>query len=230
MVKVISVGHRCSSSSFIKTLNLKTESYPFDWIVSKLDVVEDCIETNFVHFLNRNNYVTHKTETGYMIDNEKVFLCNEVAHVNTYYETNKDNRSTYDYKLALNHHNLDVEKDYQYYERCISRLYELFKTDIKKYYLYFHPFMGINYFKANKDNVLKEFDKFNNYIIRKTKNIFGLYFIMISHTQDTISVVLKETPTYKVFVIHAHHNLFTSTSPFSKELAEILSILRKNLI
>ena len=50
MYKVISFGYRCSSATFIQKLNLKTESYPFDWIVSKLDVIKDCIETNFVHF------------------------------------------------------------------------------------------------------------------------------------------------------------------------------------
>ncbi len=30
MYKVISFDHRCSSASFIKILNLKTESYPFN--------------------------------------------------------------------------------------------------------------------------------------------------------------------------------------------------------
>ena len=50
MYKVISFGHRCSSASFIQNLNLKTESYPFDWLVSKLDIIKDCIETKFVHF------------------------------------------------------------------------------------------------------------------------------------------------------------------------------------
>ena len=38
MYKVISFGHRCSSASFFQALNLKIESYPFAWLVSKLDV------------------------------------------------------------------------------------------------------------------------------------------------------------------------------------------------
>ena len=63
MYKVISFGHRCSSASFIRLLNLKSESYPFDWLVSKLDVIKDCIETKFVHFLDINNYITQNTET-----------------------------------------------------------------------------------------------------------------------------------------------------------------------
>ena len=36
MYSVISFGHRCSSATIIQNLNLKTESYPFDWLVSKI--------------------------------------------------------------------------------------------------------------------------------------------------------------------------------------------------
>jgi hypothetical protein len=99
MYKVISFGHRCSSAAFIQRLNLKTESYPFDWLVSKLDIIKDCIETKFVHFLNVKNYITQNTETFNMIDNEKIHIANEVAEVNIYYETDKENRETYKYKL-----------------------------------------------------------------------------------------------------------------------------------
>lgn len=48
MYKVISFGHRCSTASFIQ--NLKTESYPFDWLVSKLDIIKDCIEKSSFFF------------------------------------------------------------------------------------------------------------------------------------------------------------------------------------
>ena len=91
MYKVISFGHRCSSASFIQNLNLKTESYPFDWLVSKLDIIKDCIETKFVHFLNVNNYITQNTETLNIIDNAKTHICNEVAQVNIYYEPAGEN-------------------------------------------------------------------------------------------------------------------------------------------
>ena len=36
--------------------------------------------------------------------------------------------------------------------------------------------MGINDFQNNKETILNEFDNFNQYIIKKTKNIFGIYF------------------------------------------------------
>jgi hypothetical protein len=232
MYKVISFGHRCSSAAFIQRLNLKTESYPFDWLVSKLDIIKDCIETKFVHFLNVNNYITQNTETINMIDNEKTHICNEVAQVNIYYETdtqNIQNKQTYSYKLTLTHHNLN--NDYEYYQRCINRLYELFETDIQKYYLYFHPIMGINDYTNNKEDILNEFDNFNKYIIEKTKNIFGIYFILVKYNENVKSIKLIETQNYNVFVLYCNDDFLDSGGTFrgnyDVEQEEVLSILKK---
>jgi hypothetical protein len=234
MYKVISFGHRCSSASFIKNLNLKTESYPFDWLVSKLDIIKDCIETKFVHFLNVNNYITQNTETFNMIDNTKTHICNEVSQVNIYYETDKQNIQTYNYKLALNHHNLNNDHDDEYYKRCINRLYELFETDIQKYYLYFHPIMGINDFQNNKENILNDFDNFNQYIIEKTKNIFGIYFILIRHNENIKSIKLKESQNYNIFVLYCNFNFLDGGTIFmgnhNIEQEEVLSILKNIFI
>jgi len=232
MYKVISFGHRCSSATLIKLLNLKTESYPFDWLVSKLDVIKDCIETKFVHFLNVNNYKTQNTETFNIVDNTKTIVFNEVAHINTFYETDTRNVQTYKYKLALNHRN--VNNDCEYFQRCIKRLYELFETDIKKYYLHFHPIMGINDFHNNKENILNDFDNFNQYILGKTKNIFGIYFILIRHNENVKSIKLKETQNYNVFVLYCNDNFLDMDNPFGGnnniEIEEMLTILKNIFI
>jgi len=233
MYKVISFGHRCSSAAFIQSLNLKTESYPFDWLVSKLDVIKDCIETKFVHFLNVDNYVKKNTETFNVIDDKKTnILCIEVAEVNTYYQIDIQNVQTYNFDLALNHHNLN--NDYEYYQRCINRLFELFATDIQKYYLYFHPIVGINDFQNNKENILNNFDNFNQYIIEKTKNIFGIYFILIRHNENIKSIKLKETQNYNVFVLYCNDDFLDVGMPFlgnsNMEYDEVLSILKNIFI
>ena len=231
MYKVISFGHRCSSATFIKLLEIKTESYPFDWIVSKLDVIKDCIETKFVHFLNLKNYITKNTVSINKIDNTIINIENEVSQVNMYYEKDTQNIQTYNLKLALNHHDLinDIQY-YEYYQRCINRLYELFETDIQKYYLYFHPIMGINDYTNNKEDILNEFDNFNKYIIEKTKNIFGIYFILIRYNENIKSIKLKETQNYNVFVLYCNDNFIDGGAPFmgnsNIEQEEVLSILK----
>lgn len=236
MYKVISFGSRCSSSDLIKLLNLKTESYPFDWLVSKLDVIKDCIETNFINFLDLNNYVVTTTETFNMTDCIKTHICNEGSHVNTYYEKYyKNNISTYDYKLLINHKYLNDNNNFEYYKRCINRLYDLFNSDVKKYYIYFHHIMGLNDYENNKENIFNEFDNFSEYIITKTKNIFGLYFILIKHNhkQNIKSYKIKETSYYKIFIIYCNDDFIDAGRPFygncKIEEEEILSILRLNL-
>lgn len=228
MYKVISFGHRCTSASFLQLLNLKTESYPFDWLVSKLDVVKDCIETNFVHFLNVNNYITTQSETVNIIDNETIFYCNEIVNVNMYYQTDLDNRQTFNYKLALNHHNMN--SDYEYYQRCINRLNDLFESDIQKYYIHFCNILGINDFENKKDTILEEFYNFNDFILKKTKNIFGIYFIPVKHDESVKSIKLIETQNYVVFLLYCNKNFldfgYLFSEDFEKEKEEVLSILK----
>jgi hypothetical protein len=119
---MISFGYRCSTGGLIQKLNLKTESHPFDWCVSKLDVIKDCIETKFIHFSNVSNYEIRYLENYNLIDGQKISIDGPSAiPVNTYYETT-DNVQTYNSKLALNHQNLT--NDYDYYQRCIHRLYD----------------------------------------------------------------------------------------------------------
>jgi hypothetical protein len=48
----VSLGYRCSSAALLKKLQLKNESYPFDWLVSRLSVIEDSIQSGFKEFLN----------------------------------------------------------------------------------------------------------------------------------------------------------------------------------
>ena len=54
---IFSVGHRCTSASLIKELHMKYESYPFDWVVSKLDVINHCLNDNFKKCLRSNIFI-----------------------------------------------------------------------------------------------------------------------------------------------------------------------------
>jgi hypothetical protein len=208
------------------------ESYPFDWLVSKLEVIKDCIETKFIHFLDPNNYKVQNTETYNLIDNNKIHICDEIAHINTYYENNENNNSTYNFQLALNHYNL--QNDYDYYTRCVNRLYELFESDIKKYYIYFNPIIGINDFNNNKDDIVNNFDTFNQFIIKQTKNIFGIYFILIKHNENILSYKIKETLNYDIIIIYCNDNFLDGGDPFMGisqiEKEEVINILKQYFI
>lgn len=234
MVKVISFGHRCSSAYFIQSLNLKTESYPFDYLVSKLDVIKDCIETKFIHFLNVNNYITQEVENYNMIDDKKVYIRNDIAHVNLNYEKieNINLIPKNNYKLSLTHRNLNEHQEY--YQRCVNRLYDLFNMDVKKYYIYTHPILGINDYNKLKENILDEYDDFNNFLLNQTTNIFGLYFILVKQAEDVKSIKIKETLNYDVFLIYCNDDFIDGGTPFmgnfDVETEEIKNILKNYFI
>lgn len=178
--------------------------------------------------------IQKKSETCNVIDNIKYHICYEDVQVNTFYESNKNNIYTLEYKLALNHHNLKNINDYEYYLRCVNRLYDLFNSDIKKYYIYFHPILGINDFQNNKDNIINDFDDFSNYIVTKTKNIFGIFFILIKYNNNMKSCKIKETTDYNIFILYCNDNFLDTSLTFDGncdiEKKEVLMILQNIFI
>ena len=91
---------------------VKKESYPFDWIFSTPDIIIDCINTNFAHFLNKENCTLD-------IDS--------VNNTNKYY---------YPSNLTMyNHRNILRDNDYEYFIRCISRFNKLLMQNKKKLFI-----------------------------------------------------------------------------------------------
>jgi len=211
-MKVISFGHRCSSASLLKLLNLKEESYPFDWLVSKLSTVKACIEDDFKNFLNVDNYVELSMKTYNIIDGIKCHAYSEPGIekvlVNMFYETNKETDQTYNVQLGINHRNIKIEENLDYYKRCIARLNELLKSDVKKLYIYIHPIMGPNDYSNKKESIVNEFAEFDNFILTKTSNIFGIYFILVMADMNTKYTILEKTEMYIIYIVYFNNNCF----------------------
>jgi hypothetical protein len=55
-MKFISIGPYCSTAYILKVNNLRTESYPFDYIFSSLEIVKHCINDKFNIFLDKKYY------------------------------------------------------------------------------------------------------------------------------------------------------------------------------
>lgn len=55
----ISLGQNCSTAWYLKQVGCKNASYPFDWIFSSSLIIEDCLESKFSHFLDRQQIEQH---------------------------------------------------------------------------------------------------------------------------------------------------------------------------
>jgi len=214
---LFSVGHRCTSASLIKELRLKFESYPFDWIVSKLDVVLHCIQDDFCQYLDQGNYEDLHSETFNHCDGEKRHICHETISFNKFYETTflhetggieKNVLGTYGMMLAMTHHNICTDHDKGYFERCVARFKNVLGLPQRKYYLYVHPLMGNAEFEEKASSLLVYFMEFVHGFKECTNNSFGIFFVSVkNHARKNQRETIFENEDMIVFVLYTNDNL-----------------------
>lgn len=166
----ISLGCACNTSLYLKELNLKRFSLPYDWIFTNLDMIKHTIEDDFKSFL----------DTSLMSDRKVTQASHNFYH-----------------QKLFNHRNpKSVREDYDYYQRCIDRFKQVINSKDNKLFIHtlyqqpqkFHR----DYLKFNRKfqnvafdlNKLKEFNQFLNSI---TTN-YTLLVIVQNPKQDTSQV------------------------------------------
>ena len=193
---IFSLGYRCSSAGILKSLGIKHASYPFDWMVSRPPIILDCIDTEFFHFLNPQNYV-QKDSATYDYRNPLITqkICDENICYNQHYEKDaasyplsslciippclSSDRDAYAYKLMMNHHNILSEKDRAYYERCVSRWNEMMDSSDQKLALYIHPCLDHHIWIELSSSILEDTRKFHEYLSTHTVGYNGIYIFPV---------------------------------------------------
>ena len=218
---IFSLGHRCTSSSLIKEMKQKFETYPFDWVVSKLDVIAHCIETEFSEFLKVENYDVVNSETFNLCDGEKTHIMHETVVYNKYYEaqsTEVNDIGTFGLKLGMTHHDIRVEKDFQYFQRSVERFKNILALDNKKYYLYLHPIMGFKDYAAMIQGLEVYFTSFSEYFKSKTRNSFGIFFVVVKCEERKCNVeLLTQTDNCAIYVVYTNNKLVDGGGVFCGE-------------
>lgn len=193
---IFPLGYRCSSAGILKQLSLKTESYPFDWLVSRLPVIQHCLETNFRYFIQdiSNNYAQYKTVTQhYEFNGTTTFICDETVVANTYYNQMPISlvhfaqplrlpHDTYAFPLVMNHHNIFTPSDFEYYQRCIQRFHNVLNQPTQPtMYLYIHPALSTIEFEMHKSSLISEIKSFQQFLQTTYPQTYpkGIVFIPI---------------------------------------------------
>ena len=113
-ISFISLGPNCHTAGVLKELNYKNCSYPFDWILSNLEIVIYNISNDFIDFMDRNNYI--------YTSNNKITL--------------KNTNIKYLENMFVHKNPIINKEDFDYYLRCISRFKNLKSTDDYKLFVY----------------------------------------------------------------------------------------------
>jgi hypothetical protein len=105
-----SLGPHCHSSYLLKQNNLKKASYPFDWIFTKYNTIQEIINDNFDEFLNKENYIEISPEKcGHKLYHDSMFW----------------------------HHNpLTNNEHYNYFKRCVERFKDMLLSRKQKLFIY----------------------------------------------------------------------------------------------
>lgn len=147
--EALSIGDTCMASHLLKKNNLKRKSYPFDWIFSNLDMVEDCIQDGFVKFLDKN-------AMRRLPDPEKTNQCGHLHYGNPP-----------DY-VIFNHHNpLDNEEEYQYFKRCIKRFYETMALPQTTLLFLVYRYIPFSEIENSKNRVLDFNQKLKSILVKR---------------------------------------------------------------
>jgi hypothetical protein len=139
-------------------MQLKLESYPFDWIYSSFDTIIHCIEDDFKTFLDKSYYTDVK---------DKLPGHRQCAH--TLYHSN-----------MFYHHDPRTDDDYNYYKRCIERFRQLLKSNDNKLFI-------ISYYNESHENyetIEQEVLELNNYLKTRTTN-YSIFVIIPTLNQGT---------------------------------------------
>jgi hypothetical protein len=185
----------------VKHLGLKNESYPFDWILSNLEIINYSILNNFSEFLDKNNY--------YKSNNKISLIEKNIKYLDT----------------MFNHRDpVDNENDYQYIVRCVNRFNNL--QNDNNFKLFFHSIYNNSY---NKDelvecnNILNEkFKKYKlivlNYINSEEKKNYTIDY----DTIIIINIYIKYNPSIWYDIDKAIFNFYDNNKPI-EEIVKKLS-------
>jgi hypothetical protein len=110
-MEFISIGSKCITALNLKNTGFRKAAYPFDWLFCSLTMVQHCIATNFVYFLDKKFIVPVLENTS------------DHAFYKRYLQSRKENDEAIS---VFNHHNLCSEDVYQAFTRRCHRFMKRF--------------------------------------------------------------------------------------------------------
>jgi hypothetical protein len=228
--KIFSLGYRCSSAGILKEMRLKQESFPFDWLISRLSVIKQCIQDDFQEFMKIENYENRHTNTYEMAENQNHFICDEYLVINRHYQPPEllNAVNSYQYYLAMNHYLITDTDHRDYYVRCIERFRKALDQPCPKLFVHICPLISEEKYEKTRYSIVNEITYFDRFLYERTEHTSrGLYFIMVKkqgleHPKTTEFVEMFDSGS-KYFLIYTNQNfldageIFMGNSHYEKE-------------
>jgi len=79
----VSLGQNCNASWYLKASENKRASYPFDWLFTTPEIIEDILSDNFDSFLDKSQLIPHGLDAGHERYHDWLFGHRNPASSNT---------------------------------------------------------------------------------------------------------------------------------------------------
>ena len=208
--KIISIGYRCSTDSFLSKFNLRFYSGPFSYLIVDFQTAITELSNDFSnYFIKIKKYNNYDNKVNYL----NHWRFSKEYYVNEFY-SDKINKNIYNLKRCLiwNHHKINDNSVKETFIRRISRIKNFIKNE-KCILLYFDKIFYDNnideyinnililcntYYKL-KHKILYVIpfvnEKYNNYNCKQYFNNNKLHVFLIKTTP--IEKLLEETKKQK---------------------------------
>jgi len=177
----MSLGYDCSPAATLRNLDFRTEALPFDWVISDLQIIKNCIEDNFSNYHKNLRFSEKKTRLidiyGFHFPHDYPFDNNNIDESRIgegVIGEELDKQIISDWKK---YHEMVLEK----YKRRIDRFYTYLNSDKPLIILCRnYPVNTINQFGSYLAN---KFKKSNIYFVASSKQKFKSNNIVTCDTE-----------------------------------------------
>jgi hypothetical protein len=157
-MEFIGIGPNCISVDLLLRLGLRKKSYPFDYIISSLEMVEHCIHNRFEIFLDKQYYKAGSAEDVNEPNTHHLFYSKmiDTEILRRHHNTNNlpDIANNLKNREIFLHHNLLDNDTYLAFTRRCKRLLDLIDENKKITFLY------CNAYTEDFDDIVKFHNSF----------------------------------------------------------------------
>lgn len=170
----VSLGQNCNASWYIKATDNKRASYPFDWLFTTPEIIEDILSDNFEAFLDQSQHIPHGLDAGHERYHDWLFGHRNPASSNA---------------------------DLEFFKRCVARWNEL--TQSQKPILFVTVVLNefdkrkrwregfTKQFELPKEQTLKDFDSMMNCISSINPNCKFLFIEQYTEASFKLEIKAK---------------------------------------
>jgi len=166
-IHYMSLGYDCSPAAALRALNIREEALPFDWVVSNLKIIRDCIEDNFAGYHCQLQFNTSRSR---LVDKYGFQFPHDYPFNNTIYEESHIGEGVFGEEVQkriidnwADYHPLVLEK----YARRIGRMYRYLRDD--KHIIVLCRGYDVQHITEFINYIMTKFNKRNIYFVVSSK-------------------------------------------------------------